>query len=64
MFADYLLHPDHVVPASELLAAQVEVGHTTVAKLFMEAYAVLRQILIFCLDEGDAGIHVKDALSL
>ena len=64
MLTDYLLHPNHVVPASELLATLVEVGHLLVTKLFMEAYAVLRQIFIFRLDEGDAGIHVEDALSL
>ena len=51
MFTDYLLHPNHVVPAAKLLAALVKVGHSTVAKLFMEAYTVLCQIFIFCLNE-------------
>ena len=64
MFTDHLFHPNHVIPASKLLAALVEVGHSSVAELFMEAYAVLRQIVILGLDEGDAGIHIKDALSL
>ena len=38
--------------------------HLLVAKLLMEADAVLRQIFILCLDERDTGVHVKDDLSL
>ena len=38
-------------------------SHFLVAKLFMEADAVLRQIFILGLDERDTGIHIEDALS-
>ena len=37
--------------------------HLLVAKLLMEADAVLRQIFILSLDERNTGIHIEDALS-
>lgn len=64
MFSNQFLHPNHVVPASELLSALMEVCHPFVAKLFVETNAVLCQVLIFGIDEGDTGIQVENALSL
>jgi len=64
LVATMSIEPNHIVPASELLSALVEMSYFLVAKLLMEVDAVLRQIFILGLDERDTGIHVKDALSL
>ena len=64
MLANHFLHPDHVVPAIEFLAALVEVSHFLVTKALMKTNTVLSQVFVFGLDKGDAGIHIQDALHL
>ncbi len=58
MIAYQFLHPNHIIPAVELLSAKVEMCYFLVAKLLMEADAVQRQVFILSLDVGNTGVHV------
>ena len=64
MFPNELLHPNHVVPTAELASALVEVGDSGVAHALVEVDTVEGEVLVLWLDEGDAGVHVEDALRL
>ena len=64
MVSDDFLHPDDVVPASELPSALMEVGDFRIAQTFVEADTVVRQVFILGLHPGDGCIQVEDALCL
>ena len=51
MFSNQFLHPNHIIPSSELLSTLMEMGYSSVAKLLMKADAVQRQVFILWLDE-------------
>ena len=59
-----MLHPDHVVPLPELVAALVEAGTELIPQPLMEADAGIGEIGVVCpvfRKRRDAGIHVLDA---
>lgn len=61
MLADDLLHPDHVVPASELVAALVEVPDLLETEVGMESLAVVREVFVLRDGAGYTGVKVKNA---
>ena len=58
MFADYLFHPDHVVPAGEFAAAFVELTDFDITEVTVKMLAVPGEILILCHRVGDSCIKV------
>ena len=57
-----LLHPDHVKPLVELPAAFMEMANLCETKVLMEQRTRLGNVLAFILGDGDAGIHILEAL--
>ena len=45
--SDELFHPDHIIPAAELVTALVKFTHQPVAQMEMKVGAVSGKILIF-----------------
>ena len=64
MLPRQLLHPDHVVPASEFVGALPEQARSAVAHVFVEIGAVGREVFVRLIRIGDARIEVLDALGL
>lgn len=63
MLADHLFHPDHVVPATALVAAQLELTDQPVTQMLMELLAVAcERLVVLAVRYRDARIHVKNAL--
>ena len=62
MFAEHLLHPDHIIPFSEFPAAFMKPSDQFIAGMLMKAHAVVRQKLILRIRKGDAGIEIEDSL--
>ena len=61
---DDLFHPDHVVPAAELVPAVVEGADQCEAQMLVEPGAVPGQVFVLRLRVADAGIQVQDAHGL
>lgn len=60
MLPDELLHPDHVVPAPELVSALMKPPDLRVAEVRMKLRAVPGQVLIVILNGvADAGVKVE-----
>ena len=49
-------HPDHIVPTAELISTFMEFADHGVAKMFVEANAVMVQVFVIHNRTGDAGI--------
>ena len=64
MLADDFFHPNHVVPAPELIAAVVEGTGQREAQMFVELGAVFGEVFVLHLRVADAGIQVQDAHGL
>ena len=62
MVTYHFLHPDHIVPAAELVAALVKAANQAVAQVLMEANAVVVQVRISADWRGNAGVQVQEAL--
>ena len=61
MFTNVLLHPHHIIPAAELIAALRKAANHPIPQVAMELDAVIRQIRI-CTSWGrDAGTHIENA---
>ena len=60
MFADDLFHPDHVVPAPELVAALRKGTGQFKTEMAVEMRAVACEVLVFGAWPGDAGVEVED----
>lgn len=58
MLSDKFFHPDHVIPAVELITALMENSNHRITQFFMKQHAVLRQIFIFHLWISNAGIDI------
>ena len=58
MLSDKFFHPDHVIPAVELITALMESSNHRITQFFMKQHAVLRQIFIFRLWISNAGIDI------
>ena len=61
MFPDHLLHPDHVVPAAELITALMKLTALGIPQMLMEMLAVSGKVFILFYRVADAGIEVRDA---
>ena len=57
-----LFHPDHVVPAVELIAALGKFPHQPVAQMGVEPQAVPGQVFVVGFRHGNAGVQVQNAL--
>ena len=57
MLGNELLHPDHIVPAAELVPALVELSHQPVSQMLVKMGAVPGQILVLYLRIADAGVQ-------
>ena len=62
MFGDHFLHPDHVVPGAEFVAALVEFSDHIKADVCMKPHAVVVQMLVRDFRETDAGIQAENVL--
>ena len=58
VFANYLFHPYHVIPAAEFITAFVELTDFVKPEMFMELFAVSVKIFIFYNRVSDAGIEI------
>ena len=58
MFPNDFLHPDHIVPAMELMSAIHEATNHAVSHMGMELGAIIIEVLILMLGIADAGIHI------
>lgn len=59
VLADDFFHPDHVVPAPELIAAVVEGTGQCEAQMFVELGAVFGEVFVLHLRVADAGVEVE-----
>lgn len=57
-------HPDHVVPAPELIAAVVEGTGRCEAQMLVELGAVFGEVFVLRLRVADAGVEVEDTHGL
>ena len=55
MIPQVLLHPDHVMPLAQLIAATAEMGNGTITKTLMKGFAAWIGI-------GNAGIQILHTL--
>lgn len=62
MLPNDFLHPDHVVPSPELVAAFVKLADHGIPLTRMKPNAVFCQIFIFRFRVSDAGIQIQDML--
>ena len=60
MFPNHFFHPDHVEPKPELVPALVEMSHSSVSQMLVELRTLVREVLVWSVKPGDAGIQVKD----
>ena len=60
MFANDLFHPDHVVPAPELVAAPREGTNQFKTEMPVKMHAAAREVLVFGAWPGDAGVEIED----
>ena len=60
MVTNMLLHPHHIIPAAELVAALCEAAYHPIAQVAMELDAVIRQIRIYASWGRDTGTHIED----
>ncbi len=59
---DHLLHPNHVIPFTEFIAALVEFPDHRISHMAVKCDAVIRQICILRVGISNAGIQVQDML--
>ena len=64
MFPDHLLHPDHVIPSIELIAALLKCAHQFISQMLMKMHTVICQMFVLMLCIGNAGIQIADMLFL
>ena len=64
VLADDFFHPDHVVPAPELIAAVVEGTGQREAQMLVELGAVFGEVFVLRLRVADAGVEVEDTHGL
>ena len=62
MLSDQLLHPDHIIPASKLIPALIELSDHAIAKMRMEFHAIVRQVFVLLRRIGDTGVHIQKSL--
>ena len=61
MLADAFLHPDHVVPAAELVSALLESAGEGEAHVRVKVCAVAGEIFVLFLWPAEAGVQIQDA---
>lgn len=62
MFPQMLLHPDKIVPVSELIAALMKSPRHPITHTLMKPDTVISQIFILRLRTGDTGIYIENIL--
>ncbi len=60
MPADDLFHPDHMIPAAELISALPKFPSLCKSESGVKPSAVLVQIFILCFRISDAGVEIQD----
>jgi hypothetical protein len=63
MLPEHFLHPDHVIPTVKFVAALVETAYQLIAHVLVEIHAVVGDVGIRGVGDGDAGVSVKDILA-
>lgn len=64
MIAQRFLHPRHVVPCAELVAAVGEPAHRGIAQMGVEGHTVAAQVGVVVVGIGDAGVETLHVLGL
>ena len=64
MFAEHLLHPNHITPFAEFVAALGKMGDFLIPHLFVKKDAGVVEIFVLGLGIGDAGAEIEHMLAL
>lgn len=61
--AQHFLHPDHIVPGAEFIAALVKGAHQMIAQMLVKIHAPVGQVRIFMGCVSDAGVGIQNVLA-